>query len=323
MKLTALAVLFAVTILLTGTIFTSVSTQYTEAVKGQGVSSSQYGSQTKGTVCGDRLCSEIPGGREAWERQQITPSAVIPKYGMEQKGLPLSPETVHEKRSQGITCQCGPDGCNCPGCTCSQDGICTCHGDAHQCSCGGHDGKHGACASCGMSGHGYHGMSGHEMKSVTGTIQSETDPGMGHKEHQLAVLLPPSNKMYKGILTYSASTDVQLVALHGPLDKDEVMDQTIWTPDNEKTNYALTVVNPESNMGTWVFAGNALAVHSFEKEPFDVTYSLYYAKIADGHAMYGTCQCAKDALVIKTDLASAQVKLDHVCADQTALVEIL
>ena len=69
MKLTALAVLFAVTILLTGTIFTSVSTQYAEAAKGQGVSSSQYGSQTKGMVCGDRLCSETSDDKKEFQKE--------------------------------------------------------------------------------------------------------------------------------------------------------------------------------------------------------------------------------------------------------------
>ena len=105
--------------------------------------------------------------------------------------MPLPPESVYEKRIHGEVCQCGPDGCNCPGCTCSQDGMCTCHGDAHKCSCGGHTGAQGTCTGCGMTGHGYHGTKGHEMKSVSGTAISETDPGKGHEQHQLAVLLPP------------------------------------------------------------------------------------------------------------------------------------
>lgn len=131
------------------------------------------------------------------------------------------------------------------------------------------------------------------MTAYSGTIKSETDPGMGHEQHQLAVLLPPSSNVYAGLLTYSASENVQLVALHGPLTDDEVMGQTIWTPDG-KTKFALTLVDQQNKMGTWMFTGNALAVHTFSTEPFSLSYSLHYAKISDGHDMYGSCNCAAD-----------------------------
>jgi len=302
MKLTALAVLFASTILLTGAIFAATSIQYANAIKGEGVSSSSYGSKTKGMVCGDRLCSEIPGGRDSWEKEQGYVESVIPDYGLEQKNL-LKKETkqFQYQKSERITnsCQCGPDGCNCPGCTCSEDGMCTCHGDAHQCSCGGYSGTSGTCVNCGISGYSSSKMSSYDMKSFSGTIQSKTDPGLGHEQHQLAVLLPPSDKMYKGVLTYTASENVQLVALHGPLTEDQVMGQTTWTPDG-KTKFALTLVDQKNKMGTWMFTGNALAVHTFSTEPFAVTYSI--VTMSSGETMpvqekraHGvTCNCAAD-----------------------------
>ncbi len=47
------------------------------ALKAKGVSTSQYGSATKSMVCGDRLCSEYPGGRAGYEEKlatrQLTP----------------------------------------------------------------------------------------------------------------------------------------------------------------------------------------------------------------------------------------------------------
>ena len=144
MKLTALAVLFATTILLSGAIVTSTSVQSVEALKAQGVSSSSYGSKTKGMVCGDRLCSEIPGGREAWEAQQVPTDVVIPRYGLEQKGMPLPPETVHEKRSHGEACDCAE------GCACDQGGACICSGEAGPCMCGPD-------CNCGDMAHGSHG----------------------------------------------------------------------------------------------------------------------------------------------------------------------
>ncbi len=128
MKLTALAVLFVTGILFSGAIMTS-TVQSADAIRGEGVSSSSYGSKTKGTVCGDRLCSEIPGGREAWEEQQSSPDVVIPKYGLEQKGLPAS-ETVHEKRAHGEMCDCAE------GCACDQGGMCICSGEPGPCMCG-------------------------------------------------------------------------------------------------------------------------------------------------------------------------------------------
>jgi len=108
---------------------------------------------------------------------------------------------------------------------------------------------------------------------MTGTLTSMTDPGVGHESHQLAIILPPSEMTYSGLLTYSASEPIQLVALHGPLAEGEDNGQAIWTPDGE-TKFALTFVDSESSMGTWVFAGNALAVHTMNTDEFTISYSV-------------------------------------------------
>ena len=113
----------------------------------------------------------------------------------------------------------------------------------------------------------------HVWSTATGTMTSMTDSGMGHDEHQLAIILPPTDKVYKGILTYDASEPIQLVALHGPLAEGEDAGQKIWTPDGE-TKFALTFVDNESMMGTWAFAGNALAVHTMNTDPFTISYSV-------------------------------------------------
>jgi hypothetical protein len=107
----------------------------------------------------------------------------------------------------------------------------------------------------------------------TGTITSATDPGIGHETHQLAVILEPSEKPYSGMLTYSASESIQLIALHGPISEDQTKGQPIWTPDGT-TKFALTIVNTETSSGTWNFAGNALAVHTKNTEPFTVSYTV-------------------------------------------------
>lgn len=113
----------------------------------------------------------------------------------------------------------------------------------------------------------------HEFQTKTGTLTSVQDPGQGHDSHQLAIILPPSDKVYKGILTYSTSENIQLVALHGPLAPGKDVGQAIWTPDG-KTKFALTFVDPKNSMGTWAFSGNALAVHTMKTKPFQVSYSV-------------------------------------------------
>ncbi len=107
----------------------------------------------------------------------------------------------------------------------------------------------------------------------TGTMTSATDPGIGHESHQLAVILAPSEKPYSGLLTYSASEPIQVIALHGPLAEGEAKGQPIWTPDG-KTKFALTIVDTQTTSGTWSFAGNALAVHTKNAEPFTVSYTV-------------------------------------------------
>jgi len=118
-------------------------------------------------------------------------------------------------------------------------------------------------------------MKPHEWITATGTIDSMQDPGMGHESHQLAIILPPTDKIYKGVLSYSASEPIQLVALHGPLAEAEDQGQPIWAPDN-KTKFALTFVDKETNMGSWLFTGNALAVHTKNTEQFTTSYSVSY-----------------------------------------------
>ncbi|KAG2474893.1 MAG: hypothetical protein NPMRIOTA_500008 [Nitrosopumilales archaeon] len=107
----------------------------------------------------------------------------------------------------------------------------------------------------------------------TGTITSATDPGIGHEEHQLIIILPPSADLYSGLLTYSASEPIELVALHGPLAPGEDAGQAIWTPDGD-TKFALTFIADQPQMGTWLFSGNALAVHTMNTESFTMSYSV-------------------------------------------------
>ena len=86
------------------------------------------------------------------------------------------------------------------------------------------------------------------------------------------MLLAPSSDVYSGILSYSASENIQLVTLRGPISADEKPAKT-WTPDGE-TIFALTFVDPKNAMGSWEFEGNALAVHTMNTNQFTVSYSV-------------------------------------------------
>jgi len=114
-------------------------------------------------------------------------------------------------------------------------------------------------------------------KTVTGIITSTQDPGIGHESHQLAIILPPSENTYRGYLTYTASENIQLVALHGPLKVGMDKGQAIWSVDG-KTKFGLTFVDKETSTGIWQFSGNAIAVHTMNSEPFTVSYSVTYTE---------------------------------------------
>ncbi|AJM92598.1 hypothetical protein [Nitrosopumilus piranensis] len=115
-------------------------------------------------------------------------------------------------------------------------------------------------------------------------IISERDPGIGHENHQLAVIIPISEKEYTGTLYYSASEPVQLVSLRGPLEPGEDKGKFIWTTDGE-THYEITLVNEYTTTGQWSFVGNALALHTFKNSPFVVDYKVDYEEVKSTRMM--------------------------------------
>jgi len=131
------------------------------------------------------------------------------------------------------------------------------------------------------------------LKADWERMESMQDPGVGHEQHQLAVLLAPSDKVYSGTLQYDASEPIQLVTLHGPLGPGEDSGQAIWTPDGE-TKFALTFVDPKKASGEWKFAGNALAVHTMKTTPFTVDYKIDYTVAQAKTVTTGTMESMQD-----------------------------
>ena len=108
-----------------------------------------------------------------------------------------------------------------------------------------------------------------------GTIQSVASTLLGNNSEQLAVIAPPTTVgQHSGILSYTASQNVQVVVFHGPLGNGEGNGQRIWSPDNGKTRYSLTDIDLGNNMGNLIFAGNGLVMRSASDKPFAVSYAV-------------------------------------------------
>ena len=75
----------------------------------------------------------------------------------------------------------------------------------------------------------------------TETIVSSQDPGQGHENHQLALILSPNEgTIYDGSMTFTSSEPVQIVVLH-EISSQESKGQPTWTV--RWKNYLWNVVN--------------------------------------------------------------------------------
>ena len=107
----------------------------------------------------------------------------------------------------------------------------------------------------------------------TQTITSSQDPGQGHENHQLALILAPNQgTIYDGSMTFTSSEPVQIVVLH-EINPQESKGQSIWTVDG-KTIYSLSLIDLQKNSGSFEFTGAALALHSPSSKEFTTTVSV-------------------------------------------------
>ena len=107
----------------------------------------------------------------------------------------------------------------------------------------------------------------------TQTIESSQDPGQGHENHQLALILSPNEgTIYDGSMTFTASKPVQIVVLHEILP-NQATGQPTWTVDGE-TIYGLSLIDTTQNSGSFEFTGAALALHSPDPKEFTATVSI-------------------------------------------------
>ncbi len=107
----------------------------------------------------------------------------------------------------------------------------------------------------------------------TQTITSSQDPGQGHQNHQLALILSPNEgTLYDGSMTFTSSQPVEIVVLH-EINSQDVKGQPTWTVDGN-TVYGLSLIDLEEKSGSFEFTGAALALHSSNSKEFTTTVSI-------------------------------------------------
>ena len=125
-------------------------------------------------------------------------------------------------------------------------------------------------------------ISAGESFAQQGTVTSTQDPLPGHEAHQLALILPPRDDgaIYEGTLTYTASKPVEVVILQN-FANETAVDPTyggIATAPLGEGTVAISLLTPQYtgpiNAASIPFAGNALALHTLNGEPFASTYTV-------------------------------------------------
>ena len=107
----------------------------------------------------------------------------------------------------------------------------------------------------------------------TQTITSSQDPGQGHQNHQLSLVLSPNEgTIYDGSMTFTSSEPVQIVVLH-EINLRESKGQPTWTVDG-KTIYGLSLIDLQKNSGSFEFTGAALGLHTSNSKEFTSTVSV-------------------------------------------------
>lgn len=107
----------------------------------------------------------------------------------------------------------------------------------------------------------------------TQTITSTQDPGLGHENQQLALILSPNEgTIYDGSMTFTSSDLVKVLVLH-EINQNDVQGQDTWTV-NKNTIYGLSLIDPEKKSGSFEFTGAGLALHSTNSKKFTTTVSV-------------------------------------------------
>ncbi|MEK6866720.1 MAG: hypothetical protein AABX46_04660, partial [Thermoproteota archaeon] len=109
--------------------------------------------------------------------------------------------------------------------------------------------------------------------NFTKTMTSSQDPGQGHENHQLALILSPNEgTLYDGSMTFTSSEPVEIAVLH-EINSNDAKGQPTWTIDGN-TIYAISLIDLKTKSGSFEFTGAALALHSLNSKEFTATVSV-------------------------------------------------
>ena len=90
----------------------------------------------------------------------------------------------------------------------------------------------------------------------TQTFTSSQDPGQGHENHQLSLILSPNEgTIYDGSMTFTSSEPVQIIVLH-EINSDDAKGQPTWSIDGD-TVYGLSLIDLQEKSGSFEFTGGS------------------------------------------------------------------
>jgi hypothetical protein len=113
--------------------------------------------------------------------------------------------------------------------------------------------------------------------SNTEIKKSVTHNAVGHESHQVVQLIEPKNNtLYKGIITFTSSIPIDVIAYHDVSKVADQLNKTAIKPwiVNGKT-FVPTIIMKNVTSGTVDFVGSGIATHIPYNQTYDVVYSLH------------------------------------------------
>ena len=100
---------------------------------------------------------------------------------------------------------------------------------------------------------------------------------VGHESHQVVQFVEPlNNTLYKGIVTFTSSIPIDIIAYHDISNIADKLNKTVikpWTA-NGKT-FVPTTIMKNATSGTVDFIGSGITTHIPYNQTYDVAYSIH------------------------------------------------
>jgi hypothetical protein len=113
--------------------------------------------------------------------------------------------------------------------------------------------------------------------SNTQIKKSVTHNAVGHESHQVVQFIEPlNNTLYKGIITFTSSIPIDIIAYHDISNIADKLNKTAIKPwiVNGKT-FAPTTIMKNVTAGTVDFIGSGITTHIPYNQTYDVAYSIH------------------------------------------------